>query len=176
MENTTIQNKLKLHKVIICVLSGFLLAMILCIIFTKKTSQNEDMGRSETIKVDSIVRTDTVYIEIPKTLIKYKEITKVESVYVEVPATQEKIPFEQKHYQDSIADIFISGYKPSIDSIEYHIPKHTVYIDKTVEVEKPKSFWQDRFVFTVGVYGGYGIIHKQPDIFIGAGVGVRLGR
>lgn len=176
MENTTIQNRLKLHKVFNCVLSGFLLAMILGIIFTKKTSQNEDIGHSETVKVDSIVQTDTVYIEIPKTLIKYKEITKVESVYVEVPAIQEKILFEQKHYEDSIADIYISGFQPNIDSINYHIPKQTVYIDRTIEVEKPKSFWQDRFVFTVGVYGGYGIIHKQPDIFIGAGVGIRLGR
>jgi hypothetical protein len=176
MENTTIQNKLKIHKAIICVLSGFLLAMVLFIIFTKKTSQNEDMGHSETIKVDSIVRTDTVYIEIPKTLIKYKEITKVESVYVEVPATQEKIPFEQKHYQDSIADIYISGFQPQIDKIEYHIPQQTIYVDRTIEVQQTKNWWEDRFVFTIGVYGGYGIIHKQPDIFIGAGVGVRLWR
>ena len=176
MENTTIQNKLKIHKAFICVLSGFLLAMILLFIFTKKTSQNEDMGHSETIKVDSIVRTDTVYIEIPKTLIKYKEITKVESVYVEVPATQEKIPFEQKHYEDSVADIYISGFQPSLDSIHYHLPKQTIYVDKTIEVEKPKSFWQDRFIFSAGVYTGYSPIYNNFDVIVGFGCGIRLGR
>lgn len=128
------------------------------------------------IKTDSIVRTETVYVEVPVEKIKYKEITKVESVFVEVPVTQEKILFEEKHYQDSIADIYISGFQPSLDSIHYHIPKQTIYVDRTIEVPQTKKWWEDRFVFTVGVYGGYGIIHKQPDIFIGAGVGVRLVR
>lgn len=178
MENTilSLQNKLKIHKAIICVLSGFLLAMVFFIIFDNKTSQNEDMGHLEPIRVDSIVRTETVYVEVPVEKIKYKEITKVESVYVEVPITQEKIPFEEKHYQDSIADIYISGFQPSLDSIHYHIPKQTIYVDRTIEVPQTKKWWEDRFVFTMGVYGGYGLIHKQPDIFIGAGVGIRLGK
>lgn len=171
MENTK-----KYKDILICVLSGFLISMVLFIIFTKKTSQNEDMGHLKPIRVDSVIITDTLYIEIPKTLIKYKEITKVESVFVEVPATQEKIPFENKQYTDSIADIYISGFQPSLDSIHYHIPKQTIYVDRTIEVEKPKSFWQDRFIFSAGVYAGYGVIHKQPDIFVGVGVGVRLGR
>lgn len=82
MENTilSLQNKLKIHKAIICVLSGFLLAMVFFIIFDNKTSQNEDMGHLKPIIVDSVVRTETIYVEIPKTLIKYKEITKVECV------------------------------------------------------------------------------------------------
>ena len=98
MENTVIslQNKLKIHKAIIYVLSGFLLAMVLFFIFTKKTSQNEDMGHLEPIRVDSVVHTETIYVEVPVEKIKYKEITKVESVFVEVPVTQEKILFE--HY------------------------------------------------------------------------------
>lgn len=176
MENTTIQNKLKIHKAIICVLSGFLLAMVLFFIFTKKTSQNEDMGHSETIKVDSIVRTDTVYIEIPKTLIKYKEITKVESVYVEVPATQEKIPFEQKHYEDSVADIYISGFQPSLDSIHYHLPKQTIYVDKVVEVEKQQTepWYKNRFIISAGFSAQYGLVHKQWDVGPYIGLGIRI--
>ena len=128
------------------------------------------------IKTDSIVRTDTVYIEIPKTLIKYKEINKVESVYVEVPVTQEKIPFEEKQYQDSIADIYISGFQPNIDSINYHIPKQTIYIDKVVEVPQTKKWYEDRFVFSAGVYTGYSPIYNNFDVIVGFGVGVRLGK
>lgn len=176
MKNTVIQNKLKICKVFLFILSTFIVGLILFIIFDNKTSQNANMGHLEPIKVDSIVRTETIYVEVPVEKIKYKEITKVESVYVEVPVTQEKIPFLQKHYQDSIADIYISGFQPSLDSINYHIPKQTIYVDRTIEVPQTKKWYEDRFVFTVGVYGGYGIIHKQPDIFIGAGVGVRLGK
>ena len=128
------------------------------------------------IKTDSVVHTETVYVEVPVEKIKYKEITKVESVFVEVPVTQEKIPFEEKHYEDSIADIYISGYKPNIDSIEYHIPRQTIYVDRTIEIEKPKSFWQDRFIFSVGVYAGYSPIYNNFDVTFGIGVGVRLGR
>lgn len=172
----TIENKLKIHKAFSAILSTLCSAMVLFFIFYKKTSQNENIGHLEPIKVDSVIIIDTLYVEIPKTLIKYKEITKVESVYVEVPVTQEKIPFEEKHYQDSIADIYISGFQPSLDSIHYHIPKQTIYVDRTIEIEKPKSFWEDRFIFTMGVYGGYGLINKQPDIFIGAGVSIRIGK
>ena len=132
------------------------------------------MRHLEPIRVDSIVHNETVYVEIPKTLIKYKEITKVESVYVEVPITQEKIPFEEKHYQDSIADIYISGFQPNIDSINYHIPKQTIYVDRTIEVPQVKKWWEDRFIFSAGVYAGYGLFNKQPDVFVGLGVGVRL--
>jgi hypothetical protein len=176
MENTilSLQNKLKIYKAIICVLSGFLLAMVLCIIFTKKTSQNEDMGHLKPIKVDSIVRTDTVYIEIPKTLIKYKEITKVESVYVEVPTTQEKIPFEQKHYQDSIADIYISGFQPSLDSINYRIPKQTIYVDRTIEVPQTEPWYKNRFIISAGFSAQYGLVHKQWDVGPYIGLGIRL--
>ena len=171
MENTK-----KYKDIIICVLSGFLFAMVLFFIFTKKTSQNEDMGHLKPIIVDSVVRTETIYVEIPKTLIKYKEITKVESVFVEVPVTQEKILFEEKHYEDSIADIYISGYKPSIDSIEYHIPKQTIYVDKVVEVPQTKKWWEDRFIFSAGVYTGYSPIYNNFDVIVGFGCGVRLGR
>ena len=172
----TIENKLKIYKAFSAILSTLCCSMVLFFIFTKKTSQNEDIGHLEAIRVDSVVRTETIYVEIPKTLIKYKEITKVESVFVEVPATQEKIPFEEKHYQDSIADIYISGFQPSLDSIHYHLPKQTIYVDRTIEIEKPKSFWQDRFIFSAGVYTGYSPIYNNFDVIVGFGVGVRLGR
>ena len=130
----------------------------------------------EPIRVDSIVHTETVYVEVPVEKIKYKEITKVESVYVEVPITQEKIPFEEKHYQDSIADIYISGFQPSLDSTHYHIPKQTIYVDRTIEVPQTKKWWEDRFIFSAGVYTGYSPIYNNFDVIVGFGIGVRLGK
>lgn len=178
MENTVIslQNKLKIHKAFLAILSTLYCLMVLFIIFTKKTSQNEDMGHLKPIIVDSVVRTETIYVEVPVEKIKYKEITRVESVYVEVPVTEEKIPFEEKHYQDSIADIYISGFQPSLDSINYHIPKQTVYVDRTIEVPQTKKWYEDRFVFSAGVYTGYSPIYNNFDVIVGFGFGVRLGR
>lgn len=177
MENTilSLQNKLKTHKAIICVLSGFLLAMVFFIIFDNKTSQNA--SKVANIKsIDTVVVRDTLRIEVPVEKIKYRDRKVVDTLYIPTPQDTTPLPIEEKVYEDSISTIQISGYKPQIDKIEYHIPQQTIYVDKVVEVEKPKSFWEDRFIFTVGVYGGYGIISKQPDIFIGAGVGIRLGK
>lgn len=171
----TIENKLKIHKAFLAILSGFLLAMILFFIFTKKTSQNEDMVAN--IKsIDTIVVRDTLRIEVPVEKIKYRDRKIVDTLYLQTPQDTTPLPIEEKVYEDSISTIQISGIQPQIDKIEYHIPQQTIYVDKVVEVEKSKSFWEDRFIFTVGVYGGYGIISKQPDIFIGAGVGIRLGK
>lgn len=177
MENTilSLQNKLKIHKAIIYVLSGFLLAMVFFIIFDNKTSQNASKGAN--IKsIDTVVVRDTLRIEVPVEKIKYRDRKIVDTLYLQTPQDTTPLPIEEKVYEDSISTIQISGIQPQIDKIEYHIPQQTIYVDKVVEVEKSKSFWEDRFIFTVGVYGGYGIISKQPDIFIGAGVGIRLGK
>lgn len=160
-------------KTIALVVLSLALVIVSCLfVYKSLITTNEPVA--PIIKTDSVVITDTVYIEIPKTLIKYKEITKVESVFVEVPVTQEKIPFENKQYTDSIADIYISGFQPNIDSINYHIPKHTVYVDKVVEVPQTKKWYQDRFVISAGLYTGYSPIYNNFDVIVGFGVGVRL--
>lgn len=127
------------------------------------------------IKTDSIVQIDTVYIEIPVEKIKYKKITKVDTLYLTTPQDTTLLPIEEKHYQDSIADIYISGFQPNIDSINYHIPKQTIYVDKVVEVPQTKKWYQDRFIFSVGLYTGYSPIYNNFDVIVGFGVGVRLG-
>ena len=171
----TIENKLKIHKAFLAVLSGFLLAMIFFIIFDNKTSQNANKGAN--IKsIDTVVVRDTLRIEVPVEKIKYRDRKVVDTLYLQTPQDTTPLPIEEKVYEDSISTIQISGYKPQIDKIEYHIPQQTIYVDKVVEVPQVKKWYEDRFVFTMGVYGGYGLIHKQPDIFIGAGVGIRLGK
>lgn len=164
-----IENKYKISNVFNCVLSVLCCAMILCIIFINKTSQIEGKEVIKTI-------TDTVVVIEEKKVEKivYKEVKTTDTLYLPTPQDTTALPIEQKHYQDSISDIYISGYQPKIDSIQYHIPYRTIYVDKVVEVEKHKSFFEDRFVISAGVYAGYGIINKQPDIFVGLGVGIRL--
>ena len=162
----------KFKTIALVVLSLALVIMSCLLVHQSLITTNEPIA--PIIKTDSIIKTDTVYIEIPKTLIKYKEITKVESVFVEVPATQEKIPFEEKHYQDSIADIYISGYQPNIDSINYHIPKQTIYVDRTIEVPQTKKWYEDRFIISAGFSAQYGLVHKQWDVGPYIGLGIRI--
>jgi hypothetical protein len=170
MENTK-----KYKDIIICVLSGFLLAMVLFFIFTKKTSQNEDMVAN--IKsIDTVVVRDTLRIEVPVEKIKYRDRIIVDTLYLQTPQDTTPLPIEEKVYEDSISTIQISGYKPQIDKIEYHIPQKTVYVDKVVEVPQTKKWWEDRFIFSAGVYTGYSPIYNNFDVIVGFGVGVRLGQ
>lgn len=164
----------KFKTIALVVLSLALVVVSCLLVHQSLIKTNEPVA--PIVKTDTVVVRDTLRIEIPVEKIKYRDRKVVDTLYLPTPQDTTPLPIEQKHYQDSISDIYISGYQPQIDSIQYHIPYKTVYVDKVVEVEKPKSFWEDRFIFTVGVYGGYGLIHKQPDIFIGAGVGIRLGK
>lgn len=177
MENTILllQNKLKIHKAIICVLSGFLLAMVFFIIFDNKTSQNASKGAN--IKsIDTVVVRDTLRIEVPVEKIKYRDRKVVDTLYLPTPQDTTPLPIEEKVYEDSISTIQISGYKPQIDKIEYHIPQKTVYVDKVVEVPQVKKWYEDRFIFSAGVYTGYSPIYNNFDVIVGLGVGVRLGK
>lgn len=175
MENTilSLQNKLKIHKAIIYVLSGFLLTMVFFIIFDNKTSQNASKGAN--IKsIDTVVVRDTLRIEVPVEKIKYRDIKVVDTLYLQTPQDTTPLPIEEKVYEDSISTIQISGYKPQIDKIEYHIPQQTIYVDKVVEVPQVKKWYEDRFIFSAGVYTGYSPIYNNFDVIVGFGVGIRL--
>lgn len=170
MENTK-----KYKDIIICVLSALCCAMVFFIIFDNKTSQNASKGAN--IKsIDTVVVRDTLRIEIPVEKIKYRDRKVVDTLYLPTPQDTTLLPIEEKVYQDSIADIYISGFQPNIDSINYHIPKQTIYVDKVVEVPQVKKWYEDRFIFSAGVYTGYSPIYNNFDVIVGFGIGVRLGR
>ena len=141
--------------------------IIICLLLTPK---NEEKEVITLVKNDTVVVHDTIVKKIKE--VKYKEIRIIDTVYL----TSNSIPIEQKLYTDSIADIYISGFEPNIDSINYHIPQQTVYVDKIVEIEREKKakWYEDRFVITANVSAGYGLVHKQHDVYVGVGVGIRL--
>ena len=167
-----VENKLKIYKAIICVLSGFLLAVIFFIIKDNKTSQNEE--KEVNIKsIDTVVVRDTLRVEVPVEKIVYKDRKVVDTLYLQDTTP---LPIEQKIYEDSISTIQISGVQPQIDKIEYHIPQQTIYVDKVIEVPQVKKWYEDRFIISAGVYTGYSPIYNNFDVIVGFGVGVRLGR
>lgn len=177
MENTilSLQNKLKIYKAFLAILSTLCCLMVFFIIFDNKTSQNASKGAN--IKsIDTVVVRDTLRIEVPVEKIKYRDRKVVDTLYLQTPQDTTPLPIEEKVYEDSISTIQISGYKPQIDKIEYHIPQKTVYVDKVVEVPQTKKWYEDRFVISAGVYTGYSPIYNNFDVIVGFGIGVRLGR
>ena len=166
-----VENKLKIYKAIICVLSVFLLAMVFFIIKDNKTSQNEE--KEANIKsIDTVVVRDTLRVEVPVEKIVYKDRKVVDTLCLQTTP----LLIEQKIYEDSISTIQISGVQPQIDKIEYHIPKQTIYVDKVIEVPQVKKWYEDRFIISAGVYTGYSPIYNNFDVIVGFGVGVRFGR
>ena len=76
-----------------------------------------------------------------------------------------QIPITQKVYRDSSYTAYVSGYRPSLDSITVYAPVRTIRIR-----EKPKRW-------SVGVQVGYGVtVTKQPQFapYIGVGVSYNL--
>ena len=82
---------------------------------------------------------------------------------IEVP-----IPIVQKRYEDSLYTAWVSGFEPNLDSLRLHMPEVTNTITKTAREPTP--------MLTLGVQmgGGYGLIHRQPDIYVGIGWQINL--
>ena len=154
------------------VLRGLIIILgvvIVCLLLSPQNTNNE--VKTE-VYHDTLVIHDTIVKTI--TEIKYKHIKTTDTIYLPTPDTITALPVEQKHYSDSLSDIWVSGYKPEIDSIKYHIPQQTIYIDKVVEIDKPKKWYEDRFIITAGVYGGYSPLYNKFDVIVGAGFSIRL--
>ena len=162
---------MKISKTINIIL-GTLLALSLIFILFQHFNAPDETRMPPVIHYDTVV--EIKHDTITKEKIKYKEREVIDTLYIY--KDNDTIPLEQEqiHYSDSIADIFVSGYKPEIDSIHYSIPEKTVYVDKIVEVQKKESFWKNRFVITAGFSTQYGLVHKQWDVGPSLTFGVRI--
>lgn len=90
-----------------------------------------------------------------------------------VPMAQEDsidvpVPIMQKRYEDSLYTAWVSGFEPKLDSIRLYTPEIQTTVTKTVYEPTP--------LLTLGVQvgGGYGLINRQPDIYVGIGGQINL--
>lgn len=130
------------------------------------------------IEYNTVTKYDTTYVHtfdtitVTKSDIVYKNTIVLDTVYL-----RDTIKLiEQKIYEDSLSTIFFHGIDADIDSIEYRIPTDTVKftIDNTVYVQAKDNFWKNRFTISAGIFVGYGLIHRQPDAFVGIGGAIRI--
>lgn len=161
-----IMNKYKISTILLTVLSAVLLATTIYYSNNQKVVY-DTVTKNDTIVIKSI---DTITIE--KTKISYRDIIILDTLYI----SDTSLVVEQKVFEDSISTIYISGVNPELDSIEYRLPKDTVQIEieKIQTVKEKESFWHNRFTISAGVFCGYGLINRQPDVFLGVGCAVRL--
>lgn len=166
---------------------GFLIGFIGCILFGRCGTQKENTY-TDTTKVRVEVYDTIAYYETKckdSVVVKYetrvlpvkKDTTAVDgdstmyasggsdSVAVEIPITQ-------KMYETEDYRAYVSGYEPNLDSI--FVRSKT--ITETISYIKPpdKKFWKDRVGFGLTAGAGYGIIHKQADIYVGGAVYIRI--
>lgn len=81
------------------------------------------------------------------------------------------IPITQKVYRDSLYTAYVSVFRAQPDSIT--VRQRTVTVHQTVTLPQPTTR-RSRFTFGLTVGAGYGLFTRKPDIFVGAGVIVRL--
>ena len=84
---------------------------------------------------------------------------------IEVP-----LPVEQKRYDDSLYTAWVSGYRPALDSIKLYQPEVVTTVTKTVLKPIPL------ITFGIQAGAGVGVIHRQPDFYIGFGGQINLWR
>lgn len=119
-------------------------------------------------QIDTLVVRDTITAYKPVPFNVYV----VDTMYVPVPVPGKKdtvwaqLPREAKVYQDSTYRVVISGYRPSLDTIDVY--RNTLYIDKTQTVYIEPSRW------SLGVQAGYGASKDGLSPYIGLGVQYRL--
>ena len=130
------------------------------------------------IEYRTVENTDTIFVhtvdtfKVNKSEIIYRDVHILDTIYLKDTA----LFVEQKVFSDSISTIYISGVNTELDSIEYRLSRDTVKIEieKVKTVKEQESFWHNRFTISAGVFAGYGLINRQPDVFVGVGCAVRL--
>lgn len=127
-------------------------------------------------KVDTLFIFDTIVSEKPD----FVEKKVIEKVPVPVPVSDTVMVYdtiyvymdrEQVHWQDSISDVYASGYDVQVDSVRHNIQTQVITKERDVIVKvKPK--------WSVGVQAGYGAFANNGQIaaspYIGVGVTYNL--
>ena len=133
----------------------------------------------EPVATDSIKTGETIYVKVPAggdTLGTGTSLTsQATSQMGQSPCVTNgsdsvavALPVEQKRYEDSLYTAWVSGFRPQLDSLRLHLPEITTTVTKTIVRPSPR--------LSVGIQAGagYGIVNRQPDVFIGIGLQYRL--
>ena len=157
---------------------GIILALLLISIGVNVWQWRSQPEASVVVEHDTIWKDTVIREPMPAETIQTGRVVYIK-VAVPQPQTQHDtirdsievpVPIVQKRYDDSLYTAWVSGYEPALDSIDLRLPTITETITKTIVARSP--------LFSVGIQtgAGFGIISRQPDIYIGVGAQLNLWR
>ena len=126
--------------------------------------------------VEPVVQTDTLYLRdtiridrpVPKPYPVYLPSDTVRLVTTQHDTVEVLVPMEQKHYSDSLYDVYVSGYKPNLDSLRIYQTTKIVTITETIKVPEKKR-WGLGFQV-----GGTYLPKVGPTPYVGVGISYNL--
>ena len=157
---------------------GIILALLLISIGVNVWQWRSQPEASVVVEHDTIWKDTVIREPMPAETIQTGRVVYIK-VAVPQPQTQHdtirdsievSVPIIQKRYDDSLYTAWVSGFEPSLDSIDLRLPTITETITKTIVKRSP--------LFSIGIQtgAGFGIISRQPDIYIGVGAQLNLWR
>jgi hypothetical protein len=150
-----------MRKVIIIVLHLLLFAL-LAFFFRH---HEDKVVEVEVIKTDTIRITDTV--EIVQPICTIKRVTDTILIHTTDTLMREvvvSLPREERVYEDSTFRAVVSGYRPSLDTIQ--VFNNHIVVKVTERITPPR--------WSLGLQGGVGVTPKGIQPYIGVGISYRL--
>lgn len=111
-----------------------------------------------------------VTVKLPAKDVQEDNFPKIEQPEKDSDSTDVVVPITQTIYEDSTYTAYVSGYRASLDSLIFRMPREVTTITTTIPVQKPKRWG-------VGIHLGYGVtINSQPKFvpYIGVGISYNL--
>lgn len=155
----------------------FLLAAICLSVALNIWQCSRQPEESTVVEHDTVWKDTTIYEPQPAETVQTGRV-----VYIKVPVPGERetitlhdsievpIPVVQKRYDDSLYTAWVSGFEPNLDSIRLYQPEIVTTVTKTVVKPSPL------ITFGIQAGAGWGVFHRQPDLYIGVGGQINLWR
>ena len=155
----------------------FLLAAIFLSVVLNIWQCSRQMEESTVIEHDTVWKDTTIYEPQPAETVQTGRV-----VYIKVPVPGDRdtitvhdsievpVPVVQKRYDDSLYTAWVSGFEPNLDSIRLYQPEIITTVTKTIVKPSPL------ITFGIQAGAGWGVFHRQPDLYISVGGQVNLWR
>ena len=144
---------------------AFICGLWLCLLITRCTNKAATEPTLRDTIVDTIKVVKPIAVDSVVTRYKWVNVERVNIVdsvntisEVVFDTVMVRLPIESKHYEGESYEAWISGYEPSLDSINVY--NHTI-------IPKQKRW-------SIGVQGGLGITPKGVQPYVGVGISFRL--
>lgn len=150
-----------MRKVIIIIMHVALFALLAFFL----RHREDEVVEVEVIKTDTIRITDTV--EIVQPICTIKRVTDTLLIHTTDTLMREvvvSLPREERVYEDSTFRAVVSGYRPSLDTMQV-FQRHSVF-KVTERITPPR--------WSLGLQGGVGVTPKGIQPYIGVGISYRL--